>query len=369
MKIAVYGASGYTGKLVAAEVDRRGFDLVMLGRNETRLRAAANDLRIPKPELRPASLSDPEGLRTALTGCDVVVNCAGPFTALGESVVHAAIAAGCHYVDTAGEQAYVKKVFDLCSEDATEARVSVVPSMGYDILPGDFIAHLTCHDIEPIEHLTIAYAATGFDMTRGTMHSALHSFQGRDLRLEQGEWRQTGLRSHRDSVQFPGQRKASPMIKFPSGEIVTVPRHVDVANMDIAIDACALVPSRSFASLSTRMGPIMALTLRSPLRRLFDVLIDRLPEGPNESKRRKSTFTVMAIARRNDGSEIRGIVSGRDIYGSTAVMCVEGARRLATGSSPAGVLAPAQAFDPTDFLCFLKPYGVDWSVGEKPVWT
>jgi short subunit dehydrogenase-like uncharacterized protein len=51
-------------------------------------------------------------------------------------------------------------------------------------------------------------------------------------------------------------------------------------------------------------------------------------------------------------------VRGPDTYGSTAVIAVEAARRLALGAAPPGVLAPAQAFDPADLLAFLADRGI-----------
>lgn len=55
---------------------------------------------------------------------------------------------------------------------------------------------------------------------------------------------------------------------------------------------------------------------------------------------------------------------GTDTYGSTAVIAVEAARRLAAGDAPAGVLAPAQAFDPAGFLGFLAGRGISTGVGS-----
>jgi hypothetical protein len=63
-----------------------------------------------------------------------------------------------------------------------------------------------------------------------------------------------------------------------------------------------------------------------------------------------------------DGRTARGIVHGVDVYGSSAKIALEGLRRLIAGSSPAGVLAPSQAFDPATVLDALAPAGITWSV-------
>ncbi|MFI5897008.1 saccharopine dehydrogenase NADP-binding domain-containing protein [Actinoplanes sp. NPDC051513] len=116
MKIAVYGASEYTGRLVAAELRRRGFDIVLSGRSAERLRQAAASLGLTGTNVRAADAADPDALAAAFEGCAAVINCAGPFTAFGHTVVRAAIAAGCHYVDTSAEQEFVQSLFETFGE-------------------------------------------------------------------------------------------------------------------------------------------------------------------------------------------------------------------------------------------------------------
>ncbi|MEU6712415.1 saccharopine dehydrogenase NADP-binding domain-containing protein [Nonomuraea sp. NPDC046802] len=96
-------------------------------------------------------------LSGALRGCDAVINCAGPFTLLGEPVIRAAIAAGAHYVDTTGEQRYIGRVLDGFEEEARRAGVSVVPAMADDGGPGDMIAHLTAARLGAVDEVVVAY--------------------------------------------------------------------------------------------------------------------------------------------------------------------------------------------------------------------
>jgi short subunit dehydrogenase-like uncharacterized protein len=88
--IAVYGATGYTGKLVARELARRELDFVLSGRSAGKLRALASDLG-GDPPVRAASLDDRDALRHVLGDCAAVINCAGPFMRYGEPVVRAAV--------------------------------------------------------------------------------------------------------------------------------------------------------------------------------------------------------------------------------------------------------------------------------------
>ncbi|MGA4987832.1 NAD(P)H-binding protein [Nonomuraea bangladeshensis] len=186
MKVSVYGASGCAGRLVTAEARRRGLDVVVSGRDASRLREVAEGA-----EVRVAGVDDAAALARAFDGCDVVVACAGPFSRIGDPVVRAAITAGAHYVDTYAER-------------AEQAGVSVVPAVGFDILPGDMIAHLAGAEVEPLDELTIAYQTNDFDMTRGTIRSSLQVVLDGDLAYEDGQWRPAeGLAVKRTSFTFP----------------------------------------------------------------------------------------------------------------------------------------------------------------------
>ncbi|OHV45560.1 saccharopine dehydrogenase NADP-binding domain-containing protein [Pseudofrankia sp. BMG5.36] len=346
MKIAVYGASGYTGKLMITELRRRGFGAVLSGRNAERLRDAV-EAGVTDVEVRPAGTDDESALVEAFRGCDAVINCAGPFISVGEPVVRAAIAAGCHYVDTSAEQLFLQRIFDTYAEDAKRAGVSVVPAMGYDILPGDMIAHLTAERVEPVEELTIAYRVGEFDMTRGTIRSAVEMIKGGDLVYEDGEWGRGGIPAKRTSFAYPGDSEESPTVRWPGAEIVSVPRHVRTHRVEVIIDAAAFTPE-------------MSALLQSPADEV-DMFVSGLPEGPSTDRRPAATFTV-AEALGDDGRQARGVVQGVDIYEITAVIAVEGVRRLIDDGAIGGVLAPAQAYDCAGFLDFLAPHGTTWNV-------
>lgn len=254
--------------------------MVLMGRSPERLRVAADQAGVPDAETRTAGLDDAERLTASLRGCAALINCAGPFTRSGEALARAAIAAGCHYTDTSGEQLHIKQIFDTLAADAERGGVTVVPAATDGGVPGDLIAHLLAERVEPV-------------------------------------------------------RRSLPP------EVITVPRHVRVRRVEGVADSALL------ARLTSTVDP---------------ALIDRMPEGPPEERRRAQEFTIVVDAVGRDGRSARGVVTGPDTYGTTAVIAVEAARRLATGSAEPGVLAPAQAFDPTDFLDFLAPHGITWNI-------
>src|SRR5262245_10603958 len=88
--IAIYGASGYTGRLVTAELAQAGAELVLSGRNRCKLDTLAS-VTEGQVTVKTATLDDPSSLRDLLADCSVVVDCAGPFVRYGEPVLSIAV--------------------------------------------------------------------------------------------------------------------------------------------------------------------------------------------------------------------------------------------------------------------------------------
>ncbi|MFE0156544.1 saccharopine dehydrogenase family protein [Nonomuraea sp. NPDC059007] len=348
MKIAVYGPSGYQGKLVLTELARRGIDAVLAGRNLARLEAAASAVGLSDTERRVADTSDHEALVSAFHDCAGVINCAGPFTSSGEAVVRAAIAAGCHYVDTSGEQLYVKKIFDTFATEAENAGVTVVPAANDGCVPVDLMAQILADRLESVEEIVTTHMVVGGGaMSRGSLRSLVETIdviKTGGITYYDGDWRPSMPTRH-TAIRLPGQSEATPVMAFPVSEVVTIPRHIRVRHVE------GLTEAALGDQLNTPLTP---------------EIIDSLPEGPDEDSRRTQHFTYVLDAISSDGRRARGIVQGSDTYGTTAVIAVESIRRLIADPAKPGVLAPAQAYHPTAFLDFLIPHGILWTIEDAP---
>lgn len=363
MAIALYGATGYTGRLVTDELVRRGVDFVLGGRNAEKLSSLAEE-RGRGASVRTASVDDPRSLRALLDGCEVVINCAGPFSLAGEAMVEAAVETGTHYVDSTGEQTYMRELFERHGPEAERRGVALVPALGFDYTPGDCIAGLAARGHEPLEELELSYAVKGFRATRGTLNSTLEVMKGGDVVYSDGAWRPAPRMVPPTSFDFPAPIGRRTMAKYPSGEVITVPRHTRTRRLTSRIAAEAFTPIAPLAPAVPFLMPGIALALRTPLRGLVGGLVGRLPEGPPEEARKAAEFTIVAVARGADGSAGSGVVRGRDPYGLTAVTLVHGAELMTSkGYAASGALGPAAAYDPEAFLNYLGDHGVSWELG------
>jgi short subunit dehydrogenase-like uncharacterized protein len=325
-RVAVLGATGYTGRLVVAEARRRGIPLRLVGRSDARLRALAQ----AGDEVRVADAADVTALSAAFDGAFAVVSLAGPFLEVGDGPVRAAIAAGAHYLDSTGEQAFARRVYEEHGPAAEQVGVVLLTMFGFDYVPGDLAAALAAGGRERIERIDVCYAATGASTSRGTKRSVAAIMGNPLVAWVDGRLVPTRFGATRRRFRFPfGERDG---VEWGGGEPLTVPRHVDVGTV------------RAYVRTSRRLAPLGRLgRLAAPAVALAARLS---PEGPTDSRRDGVRFTVVADA---DGT--LAALGGTDPYASTASILLTGVEALAAGEARgSGALAPAEAFDANRLL-------------------
>lgn len=358
--IAVYGATGFTGRLVSQELERSGADFILAGRSQEKLDALARSLD-RSPPTRAVTVDDGAGLRDLLDDCSTVIACAGPFTLHGEPVLEAAVATGTDYLDTTGEQPFIRLAYDTYGPRAARGNTAVIPGMGFDYVPGDMIASLTAAGLGRLDTVRLAYA-TSFQMTRGTMLSALEMIKGGDLQWKDSRLVPAPQSISRGEFDFGPPLGEQAMTRYPAGEQIMLPRHLDVRTVETMLSASSIAPG-PLTDLTPMVARPAGLLMRTPVRKLAGSLISRLPEGPDEEDRAAARFTIACEVRTADGTTRRGRITGRDVYGITAALIVKGAIASACGDiEPSGGLAPSQAFDPNLFLDGFGDFMLEWSV-------
>jgi short subunit dehydrogenase-like uncharacterized protein len=356
--IAVYGATGYTGRLVVAELKRAEADFIVSGRSAEKLDALRREFALDAPA-KPAQVDVPGSLRALLADCAVVIDCAGPFVKYGEPVLAAAVETGTHYLDTTGEQPYMKMAYERYGPGAARAGVAVIPAMGFDYVPGDMIASLTAEGMGELDELAMFYCWRDFTPSQGTARTTLEIIGGKDLEWRNMEWVEASGGVARGTYEFPEPFGTQHMFRYPSGEQVTVPRHVPTRNVRADMNAGAFSSDRLAPIFSAAVRPA-GLAMRTPLKRLLNAIISRLPEGQTPEQRERMTWAIACEAKRGE-VERKGVITGRDVYGLTAAAIARGAEIAARkGFEGRGGLAPSQAFDPKSFLEGLERFDVRW---------
>ncbi len=343
--IVLYGATGYTGNLIAEVLAARKEAFVVAGRSPEKLRALVRELATRHEgvdvDSRVASVDDPAALAAAFEGADVVVSAAGPFELCGEPVVAATVAAGAAYCDTTGETGFMRRVID----DYADAPVPIIPAAGFDYVPHNMAARLAieaCADPANLESVETAQYVKRMAVSQGTMRSAMGAVLGTGTERAAGRLVTARFAQYTRTFEFPPPIGAMSAVSTPTGDAVQVELMTDAPN----VRGYFIVSDSAARALRLTGGGIEKMLGVGLVQRGFDKLVDRASEGPSPDRRAASTFGVIAEAR--SGNETRrAFAAGRDVYGSTAVYIVRLAEILESrpGGLANGVLAPAQAVD------------------------
>jgi hypothetical protein len=325
-RVAVYGAYGHTGRFVVARLRERGFDVVLLGRDEGRLRALAGELAGVR--WRRAPVDDAVLLDRALGGVVAVVNAAGPFAVTAGPLVEAALRAGVPYVDVAAEIEANVDTFAWFGDRARAAGTVVLPAMAFFGGLGDLLVTAAMGDWAGADEAHVAYGLSGWRPTGGTVAAGAVSARrrgGRRVRYAGGR-----LRYHDDApstVVWPFPAPLGPrevLSEFSMADVVTVPSHLAIPEV------------RTYMTVGA------AADLSSPGT--------GGPVAVDDRGRSAQTFVVDVLVRRG-GVRRRLAAAGRDIYAVSAPLVVEAVERILSGRARVtGVAAAGALFDAPDFL-------------------
>jgi hypothetical protein len=142
--VVVYGASGYTGRLVCEYLREYNVPFIAAGRNADKLEKAMAGIpgaETAQYEVRAVEHTE-DALAELLDGAKVMLNMVGPFVTLGDDVVKACLKAGVHYTDTTGEQPWVRHCDEAHGEAFAEAGLLLSPGIAQMYTTGEIAAQL-----------------------------------------------------------------------------------------------------------------------------------------------------------------------------------------------------------------------------------
>jgi hypothetical protein len=159
-KVLIYGASGYTGKIIAESLAQRNILFYMAGRSQSRLEEAVTIVEQRHgasidTEIVVAS-NDPSELRPWFEKVDVVINVSGPFMQLGWPIVATALECDCHYLDTTGEQDWSLAIKNKYGKAFEEKGLLLNPANSYMWAAGAIAAEVVL-ETEGVDSLDIFY--------------------------------------------------------------------------------------------------------------------------------------------------------------------------------------------------------------------
>lgn len=380
--IVLFGATGFTGELTAAYLAEHAPEScrwALAGRNAAKLESVRDRLSKINPAcadlpLLHADAGDASSLRAVAESTRVVITTVGPYLLYGEPLVAACAEAGTDYVDLTGEPEFVDRMYLAHHEQAVRSGARIVHACGFDSIPHDLGAYFTVQQLpagEPIRLRGVVRSNATF--SGGTFHSAMTAFsRARQMKQAFGERRRKEPR--------PEGRKVRTIAGKPGRDATLGYWLLPLPTIDpiVVARSAAALPAYGpdfgyshFAGLETLRYTIggtvgiSALALAAQVPPVRKALMKRIKpgDGPSESRRAKSWFTVDFLGEAG-GKTVHTRVSGGDPgYTETAKMLAESALCLALDDNPptAGQVTTATAMGDR-LLARLQAAGITFEV-------
>jgi short subunit dehydrogenase-like uncharacterized protein len=335
-RIIIFGATGYTGRLVAERLAAQGTAPVLAGRSEGSVRELADRLGL---EWAVADALRQNSVFALLEAGDVLVSTVGPFVKWGEPAVRAAIAAKGIYIDSTGEPPFIRRVFEEFGPPAERAGAALLPAMGYDWVPGTLAAGLALEEAgDAAVRVDVGYFAFGAGVSGGTRRSAV------GILFEDGyAYRDGALRTARIAERvrsFHAKGKERDAISIGGAEHFTLPavyERLQEVNVYLGWFG-ALARPLQVGSLAG------SVALRAPgVRSAFKALGDRVVDiGGALDRPGEGISWIVGEAYDAGGNRLAEVhLTGGEPYALTAGIIAWAARQEVQG---AGALGPLEAY-------------------------
>lgn len=334
--LVLYGASGYTGRLIVERARERGLALVLAGRSRARLEPMGLPFRV-------AAVDDPHALSAAFAGARVVINAAGPFPATARPVVEACLDVGAHYFDVGGEGPVFEALHRYDSA-ARQAKIMVMPGTGFVMAASNALAaHVAAH-MPDMRRLWLGFSRAD-PISRGSFASMLDLADGwvtirrggRLVAIPAGS-----LQRDFDFGQGPSRCMAAPWPDPYSAYFTTG-----------APDIEAYLEADALARTAYRAVSLFAPAARLPYaRETLERVAEFWPEGPTEAQRAATPKIVVAEAEDIYRRRTRARLFTPNVYSFTRDCIVALAERALGGDARPGYATPAEVYG-ADFVLAL----------------
>jgi len=325
----IYGANGFTGKLTVLEAVRRGMQPILAGRNARALAQLAAETGL---ESRVFALDSSAEVVENIGDCDLILHCAGPFSATSQPVIAACLAAGVHYLDITGEIS----VFANAQRQADAARradVVLIPGVGFDVVPSDCLAASLVKALPAAIELKLAFEAGG-GPSPGTAKTSAEGLARGGMIRKDGKLTPVPLAWQSRSIPFAhGERMA---MTIPWGDVFTA--HISTGVPDIEV---YMAVSPATIRRVQRMRWIQPLLATQLAQNFLKKRIERSVKGPDESRREQTDAQLWGQVKSADGRILSATMTTPNGYDLTVTASLGIAAWLLQNDVEGGYYTPS----------------------------
>lgn len=331
----LYGAYGYTGRLLIEEAVQRDHKPVLAGRNKAKLIPLAKQFDLGWLAL---DLADAERLAAAVAPFDLVLHAAGPFTITSDPMLRACLAGDTHYVDITGEIGVFENTFRY-DEAARQKGLVFISGGGFDVVPSDCLAKYVAGQLPEATELELAIVSLGGASagTTNTMLELLPALKKGSVVRRSGRYQPFPIGQGEKRIQFSDGRTRT-LHPLPWGDLATAYRSTGIPNITTYM---TLPVSPRVTRLFWLSRALLAI---KPLRRLVQANVTRNVAGPDEAMRQTGRSYLYARAANERGTAVEAWLETMEGYRLTAVTGIRIVEKILNGQALAGTPTPAQAF-------------------------
>jgi short subunit dehydrogenase-like uncharacterized protein len=303
--LLVYGANGYTGRLLLEQLRARGIPFWVAGRDAGRVASVASEFDAPS---RVFALDDPATVDKGLAGIQFVVNAAGPFLYTLRPLLTACLRAGIHYLDISGEV----EPFDVAAasdREAHERGIMVLPGIGFDVVPSDCLAVHLARRLPGADRLELSISIPDL-ISRGSA-ATIASHLSRPVYVRRaGSLEPVWLRNSMRWVDFgQGPRLA---LGASWGDLVTAFHSTGIANIQVYFEASI---AKAPGMIAGQM--LAALPGTGWARPVMQRYVSRMPVGP-DARERSGRCAVIVVDAWQGRQHARARLTTSEPYTFTA---------------------------------------------------
>jgi short subunit dehydrogenase-like uncharacterized protein len=333
----LYGATGYTGRLIADEAVRRGLQPILAGRNRQTVEELAHRLSL---RYRIFRLADVSVLRQSIRGAKLVLNCAGPFSATARPLMLACLSERVHYLDITGEIDVIEAAAAL-NQDAKSAGVTLLPAVGFDVVPSDCLAAELAQKLPGAERLLLAISGMA-SMSPGTAKTVLESS------AHGGRVRLNGRIVHVPVAwtirEVPFQDGTRMTMTIPWGDVASAYYSTGIPNIEVY----AAVSPRQIRSIR-RWRSVLPILGIPPIKTLAKRYVERKVIGPSTDSRENEAASLWGRVEDHQGQSVEATLTTPNGYSLTVTTALAVVERILQSPVATGFQTPALAFGP-DFI-------------------
>ena len=326
----IYGANGYTGRLVLDAAVKRGLHPIVAGRNADAVRELAAKYDLPS---RAFDLSNADTAASALSGIPLVLHCAGPFSATAAPMLEACLRTKTHYTDITGEI----DVFAHCHaqhERAKAAGIAVIPGVGFDVVPTDCLAAMLARELPNSTQLVLAFEAAG-GLSPGPAKTSVEGL-GKGGRIRKDGQLVTVPLAYKDRT-FLRAGKPRTAITIPWGDVYTAYVSTGIPNVEVytAVPPSTITRLRRLRKFKWFLG-------LKPVQDFMKRKIEKTVPGPSDELRAKSTMHLWGEISHPSGKTAAMELDTPNGYDITVTAALGIVQRLLSETNDSGYYTPSQ---------------------------